>query len=283
MFRPHVLSALGIFALFSWFSGFGLSMALAAGTGVGQPDTPAAGMRTEGQLLQLKTKKLRLAVRALDGSDPAVSYARGLRLEGALFIGGGAVALLGVILGGSVASLGSDEVASRGRLFVALSMPLGLGIVAAGVPGLLTGQRYLEWYASHRRPPSSLARLKLLNKWRRQYLRIRRNTGLLGSAFTGVATLFWGVGWSVADRQGLNGVVGSVGYDRGDALTTLGLGVVTAGLAAAGLISHLQLVGDEVGAHRALTPPALTLGGMPERSPEGISGYRVQGSLSFRF
>jgi len=191
--------------------------------------------------------------------------------------------MLGVILGGSAASLGGEETAQRGRLAVALGMPLGLGVVAAGIPGLLSGQRYLEWYASHRRPPSSLARLKLLNKWRRHYLKIRRNTGSIGSAFTGAATLFWGVGWAVADRQGLNGVPGSPGYDRGDGLTTLGLGVVTVGLAVAGLVSHLQLVSDDVGGHGSLTPPELSLGGAPERSPEGILGYRVQGRLSFRF
>jgi hypothetical protein len=232
---------------------------------------------------ELKGKELRLAIRALDRSDPAVAFARGLRLEGSLFLGGGGAALLGVILTGAVTTGGSDEVSGRGRLFVAFGMPLALGVAVAAVPGMLTGQRYLEWYVRRDRPPSEISRLKLLNRWRRHYLEIRRNTGLIGSAFTGTAALVAGIGWAVGDDQELNGVPGSADYQRADALTTLGFSLVTVGLALTGLITHFQLAGDDVGGHRALHSANLGLGASPERGADGTSGYRVQGSLSFRF
>jgi MFS family permease len=232
---------------------------------------------------ELKGKELRLAVRALDRSDPAVAFARGLRLEGGLFLGGGGAALLGVILGGAVSTGGSDEANARGRLFVAFGMPLALGVVVAAVPGMLTGQRYLEWYARSDGPPSEISRLKLLNRWRRHYLEIRRNTGLIGSAFTGAAALVAGIGWAVADDGEGNGVPSSADYERADALTTLGFSLVTVGLAVTGLITHFQLVRDDVGGHRALTSAQLGLGASPEQDPDGTTGYRVQGSLSFRF
>jgi hypothetical protein len=162
-------------------------------------------------------------------------------------------------------------------------MPLSLGVLVAGVPGLLTGHRYLAWYAKHRRPPSQFARLKLLNRWRRHYLQIRRNTGLIGSAFVGAVTLLSGVGWAVADDKGFNGVRGSSDYQHGDALTTLGFGMVTAGLAAAALVSQLQLARDDIGGHRALAAVRFNLGAQPSRGASGAAGYRVQGSLSFRF
>jgi MFS family permease len=225
---------------------------------------------------ELKGKELRLAVRALDRSDPAVAFARGLRLEGGLFLGGGGAALLGVMLGGAVTTGGSNE--DRGRLFVAFGMPLALGVVVAAVPGMLTGQRYLEWYVRSDGPPSEISRLKLLNRWRRHYLEIRRNTGLIGSAFTGAAALVLGIGWAVDDRA-----YDGVSDNRDLALTTLGFGLVTVGLAVTGLITHFQLVRDDVGGHRALTSAQLGLGASPEQGPDGTTGYRVQGSLSFRF
>jgi len=231
---------------------------------------------------ELNGKELRLAIRALDRSDPAVAFARGLRLEGALFLGGGGAALVGVILGGALTTEGTAEVNAPGRLFVAFGMPLALGVAVAAVPGMLTGQRYLEWYVRSDGPPSEISRLKLLNRWRRHYLEIRRNTGLIGSAFTGAAALVAGIGWAVDDRDH-NGVPDSADYDRAYALTTLGFGLVTVGLAVTGLITHLQLVRDDVGGHRALTSAQLGLGASPERRPDGTTGYRVQGSLSFVF
>jgi len=283
MSLPFQVSLSFVFLVFSLFSGVFSPPAFAAGVSPEPAETPVDLDEESSSSAQLQGKELRLAIKALDRSDPAVGFARGLQVEGGLFMAGGSAAMLGVILGGSMAGLRGEQAAAQGRLVVSLGMPLTIGVLMAGVPGMLTGHRYLAWYVNHRTPPSEIARLKLLNRWRRQYVQVRRDTGLVGSAFMGVATLLSGVGWAVADDKGFNGVPGSAGYQRSDGLMTLGFGLVTAGLAVTGLISQLQLVRDDVGGHSALAMTQLSFGGMPEFRTDGGVGYRVQGSLNFRF
>jgi hypothetical protein len=151
------------------------------------------------------------------------------------------------------------------------------------VPGLLSGARYLAWYAKKPEAPNDLARLKLMNRWRRQYLQVKKNTGLLGSAFVGAATLLAGAGWASNDRAGFNGVMGSDNYNPGDALATLSFGMVTAGLAVSGLISDQLLRRDTIDSHPALSDLRLDFGLSPERNETEVEGYRVQGRLSFNF
>jgi len=239
------------------------------------PPMPAA--------VELEGKALRLAIKGLDRSDPAVRYALGLRREGYLFIGGGATAMLGVIAAGSAVSrLGNDE-GQSGRLVISVGMPIAIGVLVGGVPGLLAGQRYLAWYARNPEAPNDLARLKLMNQWRRQYLQVKKNTGLLGSAFVGAATLLAGAGWASNDRAGFNGEVGTDTYNPGDALATLSFGMVTAGLAISGLVSHQLLEKDAIDSHPALADLRLDFGFSPERNESEVEGYRVQGRLSFNF
>ena len=197
----------------------------------------------------LEGKALRKAIKALDRSDPAVSYALELQREGYGLLAAGGFSMLGVMIGAAVTSRTGGETAEAGRYAAGLLMPLGIGIAVAGVPGLLAGQRYLRWYATHRGPPSELARLRLMNRWRRQYVQIRRNTGLLGSAFAGAATLVSGIGWAVGDRSGMNGEIGDSDYAHGDAIATLGLGLLSSGLLVTGLIAHDELERAELGRH----------------------------------
>lgn len=200
----------------------------------------------------LEGKALREAIKALDRSDPAVAYARGLQREGYGLLVGGGVIMLGVMVAAAGTARAGGDTAARGASATGLLMPLGIGVAVAGVPGLLSGHRYLSWYATNRKPPSELARLKLMNHWRRQYLQIQRNTGLLGSAFAGAATLVAAIGWAVDDRVGLNGTPGTETYNPSGALTTLGFGLLTSGLAATGLVAELRLKRDPIGAHPAL-------------------------------
>jgi len=231
----------------------------------------------------LEGKALRKAIKALDRSDPAVAYARSLRTEGQLLIASGTVTMVSLIVGASIATRLADDEGAQARLAMSVGMPLSIGVLVAGVPGFLSGPRYLAWYVNHDRPPSELARLKLLNRWRRQYIQVRKNTGLVGSAFLGAATLVSAVGWAVNDKAGFNGALGSDGYRAGDALATLAFGMVTGSFAAAGLISHLQLQNDAIDDHPALSDLRLNFGVAPDRSMAEVRGYRVQGSLSFQF
>lgn len=233
--------------------------------------------------LGLEGKALRIAIKNLDRTDPAVRYARKLRIEGQLFLLSGAVTVATVVVAGAVASTGGLGASARASSFVSLGVPLGVGVMVAGVPGLLSGYRYLAWYANHEHPPSQISRLKLMNRWRRQVLQVRRDTGLFGSAFVGAATLLAGVGWAVNDDKGYNGTPGEADYNSKDGMTTLGFGAVCSGLAVSALLSGLELKRDPIGGHPVFGPPAVAVSVSPQRLPLGPSGYRIEGSLSLRF
>lgn len=228
------------------------------------PTAPVARSASTSEVA-LEGKALREAIKALEQSDPAVAYARGLRREGyGLLIAGGA-SMLGVMIAAAATARAGGDTAISGTAATGLLMPLGIGVAVAGVPGLLSGHRYLSWYANNRKPPSELARLKLMNHWRRQYLQIQRNTGLLGSAFAGAATLVAAIGWAVDDRAGLNGTLGTETYNPSGAFTTLGFGLLTSGLAVTGLVAEFRLKRDPIGAHPALASVTIAPGRLSVR------------------
>ncbi|MEE2830602.1 MAG: hypothetical protein VX498_15550 [Myxococcota bacterium] len=231
----------------------------------------------------LTGKALRSAIRGLDGSDTGVRYARSIRLEGNLGVAGGASLILGAIVSGFALTLDRGQEDPRAKIVVGFGVPLGVGLLIAGLPSFLAGQDYLAWYATHRSPPSELSRLKLLHRWRLDLLRARRNASLLGSAFVAGAAVLAGIVWAEHEEHEDNGTRG-VDYDHGDAVTVMSLVAVSAGLAALGLSSQIQFQQETRRPHPlfALSSISLGVGPCPGASPDR-PGYRAHGVLSVKF
>jgi len=202
----------------------------------------------------LENKELQEAIRGLDPADPAVGYARSLRREGQLFVVGGA-ALAGATLLASAIEVGvSPDAGSVAPALAGVGVPVGLGLLVSGIPGMITGPRYLTWYARNGPAPTRIARLRLMRRWRLDLLRIRRDTSLIAGGFFGAATILSGVVWAVRDIQGFNGVAGT-SYDPTDGIVTLGMGLAAGGTVAVGLVSAFELRDELQSPHRIWAAP----------------------------
>lgn len=212
----------------------------------------------EGQRGLLGDKELQEAIRGLDPSDPAVGYARSLRQEGQLFVAGGA-GLAGATLIASAIEVGvRQDGASVAPALAGVGVPVGLSLLVSGIPGMITGPRYLAWYARNGPAPTRIARLRLMRRWRLDLLRIRRDTSLIAGGFFGAATILSSVVWAVRDTQGFNGVVGT-NYDPTDGIVTLGMGLAAAGTVAVGLVSAFELKDEMKNPHRVWAVPTASV------------------------
>lgn len=228
-------------------------------------------------------KELRQAVFALPKDDPAVAYARDLRLEGQLLIGG-AAGLAGSMLGVALAdTLGGRPGRRVGPALVGFSLGVALGMAVVGLPPLLDGQRFLAWYATHDRPPTRLARLKLLRRWRMASLGSRRIAAIIGAGFLGATTLVLGGVWASREATGQNG--SGAAYDPTDAVVTGSFVLGLAGAIVAGALADQELRREKHSPHRlyARAPKAaVMLAPMPVVA-DGRVGVGVVGALALRF
>lgn len=200
-----------------------------------------------------EAQKLREAIRALPDEDPAVAYAKDLRLEGGILVGGAvglSVGMLFSALGETIANTSSRRVSPA---LVGISMGLSLGAATIGLPALFDGQRYLAWYATHDRPPTRLAKLKLLRRWRVASLNSRRIAAAIGTGFLGASTAVVGGVWASREASGVNGTSGR--YDPTDALVTVGFAAGTAGAAVALALSDQAFRAEKNTPHRLYAPP----------------------------
>lgn len=239
--------------------------------------------------VRLDAVRLRKAISKLDKTDTAAAYGFALRRESRYFVGGG-LGVVGITMASSgilLAAAPNDEIVP---LMASIGVPLGLGIVVAGLPAMIMAPRFLGWYAKNGPAPSHLARLKLQNRWRMEELRVRRDTSLIATAFFGAATVLTMAVWGGRDRAGANGVVGT-NYDPGDAVIALSFLTVTSATGATGLVWSLQYTDALMNKHRLFVMPTVAMG--PEVTPlsaaqriDGMApstGMAVRGALTFTF
>jgi len=208
---------------------------------------------------KLLPKELAAAIRSLDKDDGAVRYARAMQRDGAIFLAaGGAVA--GVSLG--IAAIeGLSGRADVGPYLASVGVPVGMGLIIAGVPNAVLSHRLLGEYALNGPAPTPMARLKLLRRWRIKSLRWMRDGALLGAGLTGFAGLFSAVTWAVRDAQGLNGTVGDAAtYRPLDATTSISFLATAGGLAVSALLWSLELREEVESPHRLFAMPTLSVG-----------------------
>jgi len=192
-------------------------------------------------------KDFRLAVSELDRADPAVRYAHSVRLEGGLLIAGGGV-VMGLTLAASAINLLSDQGGSQAPFIAGLGVPAGLALLITGVPAMLGSQNFFAHYLAYN-PTTRLGKLKLLRAWRTQLFKLRRDTGLIGSAFLGAIAVLTGVVWAARDGLGVNTGFGGT-YNFSDMFTTLAFAGSGGALALFGLVSHLEYTAETETPHR---------------------------------
>jgi len=239
--------------------------------------------------VQAEAKRLRKAIKELDRSDPVAGYGFALRREARLMVGGGLGVVSGTLLVSGLTLLANSE-AKAAPLITSIGVPLGLGVVTAGLPAMILAPRFLGWYADNGPAPSSFARLKLLHRWSLEELRVRRDTALISTAFFGAATaLTMGV-WASRDRIGANGSAGTSGYDPGDAVTAVSFLAVTGATGAMALIWTVQYKNELTNKHRLYVMPTVSVtetisptSTMEPGQTLGASGVQVQGGLTFVF
>ena len=221
-------------------------------------------------------KEFRLAVAAMDREDPAVRFALSVRREGAVLIASGG-AIMGVTLLAGAVNLLSDEGGTQAPFIAGVGVPMGLAVLVTGVPAMMGSQHYFHHYLDH--PPSTrLGRLRMMRAWRTNLFQLRRDTGLIGSAFVGAIAILSGVVWAARDSLGVNGDPAGV-YSYSDMFTTLSLAASGGALALFGLIGHLEYTAETQTPHRLY---ARVSGGVaPVVSREGGAG--VSASLTVVF
>lgn len=239
------------------------------------------------QEVRLEAKRLRKAIKELDRNDTPAGYGFALRREARLMVGGGLGVVSGTLLISGLTLL-ADQDSTAAPLITSIGVPVGLGILTAGLPAMILAPRFLGWYANNGPAPSHLARLKLLNRWSMEELRVRRDTALISTAFFGAATgLTMGV-WGGRDRIGANGTPGTSGYDPGDAVTAMSFLAVTSATGAMALIWTVQYKDALMGKHRLFMMPTVAVspvmnpGGEPGADPTP-AGLQVRGALTFTF
>jgi hypothetical protein len=230
---------------------------------------------------ELSPKDLRRAIFELPKDDPAVAFARDLRLEGSLVLGG-AIGLAGGMLGAALGDLTAARPGRRiGPALVGVSLGVALGMAAIGVAPLLDGQRFLGWYATHDRPPTRLARLKLLHRWRIASLNSRRIAGSIGSGFLGATAIVSTIVWISRDVSGVNS--SSATYDPTDAIVTSGLWVGFAGALTSTLLSQVEFAQERNSPHRLYAPKAAAMISPVPVINGGEASVGLVGSLTIRY
>ncbi len=220
------------------------------------------------------------AVAALDPLDPAVGYALSVRQEGNLLLGAGAGVFGLTVLTGIIDIAQGGDVWSNYTF--AVGVPAGLGLVVAGLPAMLSARKFLDFYIGADGPPSQLARLKLIRRWRMDLLQLKRDTGLFASAFLGAAALVSGIVWGARDAKGVLGTPGTgfANYDTSGGLLTMMFVAAGGSAALTGLLAHIELDGELNRPHRVYE-----VGVGPTVSPrhDGELAVGLQGTLTVRF
>ena len=256
-----------------------LSFAASASAAGPAPDDSEAGDASTASTRDpsdLPPKELTARIRAMDPDDGAVRFARAMQRDGLLFLVGGG-ALAGLSLGVAAAETLGDR-AQFGPFLVAVGVPLGMGVMVVGIPQVVLSNRLLSWYSLNGPAPSSMARLKLLRRWRLESLQWMRDGSLFGAAFMGVAGVFSGVVWAVRDVSGSNGTPGDpASYRPLDALTSVAFLGAAAGLGLSGLYWLGELQAEKDTPHRLFAMPSLSVGptfattsGLPSSRPTGL-------------
>lgn len=223
------------------------------------------------------------AVAALDRLDPAVGYALSVRQEGNILLGaGGGVFGLTLITGIIDIAQGGDV---WSNYTFAVGVPAGLGLVVAGLPAMLSSRKFLDFYIEADAPPSELARLKLIRRWRMDLLQMKRDTGLLGAAFLGAAGLVSGIVWGARDARGVHGTPGSgfANYDSSGGLLTMMFVAAAGSGALTSLLAHIELDQERRSPHRVYEAVQVGLAPVVAPRPDGELAVGVQGLLSVRF
>ncbi len=239
--------------------------------------TPAIAQE-DAEPAMLIGKDFRQAIAGLDRADPAVGYAFAARREGiGLIAGGGGLVGLSLVLAAvdTIGPLGG----SSSPYIAGTGIPLGLVVVIAGVPGLLGSQRYFAHLLERPTPSTRLGRLRMMRDWRVYHLRLRRDAGLIGSAFLGGIAILSGVVWAARDAIGAN-TTSAGGYDYADLHTTFmftGAGGISALL---GLLGHLEYTQETKTPHR-LYAASWDVGVAPLVSPDGGRGIAAVLTVGF--
>jgi F0F1-type ATP synthase membrane subunit c/vacuolar-type H+-ATPase subunit K len=212
-----------------------------------------------------------------------------LRRESRYCIGGG-LGVIGITMATTGLTLALSSNDKLTPLIASIGVPVGLGILVAGLPAMILAPRFLGWYAKNGPAPSQMARLKLMNRWSVEELRVRRDTALIASAFFGAATGLTMAVWAGRDEANVNGVRG-VNYDPGDAVIAMSFLGVTAATAASGVVWALQHKDAVSNKHRLFVMPTVAMG--PEAAPRSLvqslegapapMGMAVRGALTFTF
>jgi hypothetical protein len=222
----------------------------------------------------LLPKELKAAMAAMDKNDGAVRYARAMQRDGVLFlIAGGA--LIGLTVGIGAAEGLSNGQSQAGPFLIAMGVPLGLGVLAVGVPQAVLSNRLLAGYSVNGPVKTSMARLRLLSRWRLRNLRWMRDGAFVGAGLLGVSGLFSAVVWAVRDARGSNGAIGDpAAYRPLDALTSVGFLSAAGGLGVSGLFWAAELKTDLPDPPRVVATPTLSM--TPTFAP-GVHGGRPTG------
>ncbi len=279
MVRPSLPSLLVFFVALVWATFVAVPVSLAQEEA---PPAPPDGEEVRRSISDLTPKELNQRIKALDKTDGAVRFARAMQRDGILFLVAGG-ALAGVSLGVAAAE-GLSGQGQVGPYVASVGVPSGIGLIVAGIPQVILSYRLQGWYSLNGPAPSSMARLKLLRRWRLEAMQWMRDGSLLGAAFLGAAGLFSAVFWAVRDAQGANGVVGDpTFYSPLDATTSMGFLGAAGGLAVSGLAWLFELKDEQDAPHRLFAMPTLSVSPVLARHGSRPSGVTVQGGLVMAF
>ncbi|MCP4872650.1 MAG: hypothetical protein GY898_28495 [Proteobacteria bacterium] len=208
---------------------------------------PAPEPTPKEALDKMMGKEFRDAVRDMDREDTAVRYALSVRREGGILIAAGGV-IMGITLLSGAVNLLSSEGGTQAPFIAGAGVPAGLAVLVTGVPAMMGSNHYLHHYLDHA-PTTRLGRLRMMRAWRTNLFQLRRDTGLIGSAFVGAIAVLSGVVWAARDNLGVNGDPGGV-YSYSDMFTTLSFAAAGGALALFGLIGHLEYTAETQTPHR---------------------------------
>ena len=239
--------------------------------------------------VRLEAKRLRQAIAGLDRADTVSGYGFALRREARTMVGGGLGLVAGTLLASGLVLVGNAN--SKGApIITSIGVPVGLGVLVAGLPAMILAPRFLGWYATNGPAPSQLARLKLLHRWSLEELRVRRDTALISTAFFGAATgLTMGV-WGGRDGIGANGTAGTAAYDAGDAVTALSFLAVTSVTGAMAVLWAVEYKDAMANKHRLYLMPTVSVASVTPPTPfdepgrrREATGLSITGALTLSF
>lgn len=239
--------------------------------------------------VRLEAKRLLKAIQALDRTDVVAGYGFALRREARMMVGGGLGIVGGTLLVSGLVLLDNGN-AKVAPLITSVGMPLGLGVLTAGLPAMILAPRFLGWYATNGPAPSHLARLKLLHRWSLEELRVRRDTALISTGFFGAATLLTMGVWASRDRLGANGTLNTSAYDPGDAVMAMSFLAVTGATGAMSLVWAFSYQDEMNNKHRLYVMPTVSVGSVTSPSPLAepgqqapVTGTQIRGAINVRF